>query len=132
MTDQAGPARGAVAAVGAVLEYWLMSSAVRHDKTARPVVFKFLVSERLALSFVPAAQGPLIREGVVEGAAATVLAHPNALFKMLTQPDADVSQFAWSVEGDPTALEPIVRALAASAEKKSVIGIRVSDEGSSS
>jgi hypothetical protein len=132
MQDSASNPQKTVRVIAALLEYWLLSSAVRLDRSARPVVFRFLVKERLALSFVPAGQGPLIREGAYEGAVLTVHAHPNALLKLLTEPDADVSEFATWVEGDPTALDAIVRALRSSKERKSVIGIRASEGGSSS
>jgi hypothetical protein len=131
MSPVASTARRTVTAIAALLEYWLMSSPLRFDKDARRVVFQFLVEESLALSFVPGSNGPLIHEGVVEGAAATVWVHPQALLRMLMDPDARPAEFPWSIEGDATALQPIAAALAACAGPKNVVSVRVQDEGSS-
>src|SRR5690349_6720995 len=105
--------RNVVRAAAAVLEYRLASSAVRQDLSARPIVFRSLGSEAGAFSFVPARAGPLVRDGAVGGAAATVTTHPEALVRLLLEPGFDpaAAGFPFVIEGDVRALEPLARAL---------------------
>jgi hypothetical protein len=115
------------AAVAALLEYWLASSAIRQDKGARSIVFEMLVpGPSIAFSFVPSTEGPLIREGAIANPAAKLSTHPQALLRLLAEPGYSprADMFPFRIDGDPTALETLAHALSTQRGAGGVIDVR--------
>jgi hypothetical protein len=102
--------------VATLLEYWLTDSTYRVDPAAKPIVFRFSV-DLPALSLVPAAEGPLVRDGAVDRPAATLTTHPAALLRLFTKPGA-TTEVPWTLDGDPAAFDVVARALTARADAR--------------